>query len=156
MSTAFGDTAREIAQAILDMTGNALLSNDFEAFAPYFQLPHLIEAAEQRRMLTTTADLRMAFDKVVEDIRLKQVTDLIRVCEVAEFRSATRLVHTHASHMMSGNLRATEPFHSYSVLDLVGGRWLVSSSQYAVDSKTAVGRAMQCDTTQNLDQAGQL
>lgn len=142
MYGAGGQSAKGVSQRLLDVTGTALLGKDFEGFARCFHLPHVIETPERKTVLETRHDLRAVFDRVVEDYMRKQITDLVRVCDVAEFRSATRIEATHVTHMMSGSLRVTDPFPTFSVLEWIGAGWRISASQYAVDKNTTVGRAL--------------
>lgn len=141
-------TAKEISEYLLEKTAAALLAGDFEAFTPYFRLPHFIATSEQKTVLNTVEDMRAVFNRVVQDYTRKQITDLVRVCDVAEYRTKTRIEATHTTHMMSGNQRVGDPFPSFSVLELVDGRWVVTSSQYAVDKTTTVGRALSTTTVQ--------
>ncbi|QUJ75467.1 hypothetical protein KDD17_10830 [Sulfitobacter albidus] len=70
------------------------------------------------------------------------MTTLVRITEVAEFRSDTRIEATHMTHMMAGDLRVNDPFPNFSVLEFISGRWRIASSQYAVDARSHVDRAI--------------
>lgn len=142
MLAADGYTARQISEHLLEVTGKALLSNDFDAFAPCFHLPHVIETPDKKTILKTRAALQEVFARVAQDYAERNITNLVRICEVAEFRGPFRIEATHVTHMMSGNLRVLDPFPNYSVLEYIDARWQISSSQYAVDKKTTVGRAL--------------
>lgn len=123
-----------------------MLEGDFDSFASSFHLPHFISSADNKTVLKTRAEMRSLFDMVLEDYRRRQITDLVRFCDLAEYRSETRLMASHTTHMMSGNHRVAGPFPAYSVLELMDGRWLMTSSQYAVDASMAVGRALRLHT----------
>lgn len=127
---------------LLKLTGDAILKNDFEAFAMCFHLPHFIATAERHFTIETQEQFREMFDTVHHDYMRRQITDLVRICDVAEYRTPTRIEATHTTHMMSGNQRVVDPFPSYSVLELIDGRWQATSTQYAVDKQVAVGRAL--------------
>ena len=127
---------------LLRQTGEALLSNNFELFAQCFHLPHTIETGDNKRVLNTLEDMRTVFNSVVDDYALKRVTDLVRITEVAEFRSDTRIEAAHITHMMSGDQRIKDPFPCFSVLEFIDGCWRSTGSQYAVDKHTTVGRAL--------------
>ena len=137
-----GRTAKEISEMLLELTGDALLSGNFETFAACFHLPHTIETPDYKRVLHSRMDLQAVFDSVTDDYRRKRVTRLVRICEVAEFKSETRVEATHITHMMSGNQRVGEPFPNFSVLEFIDGRWQATATQYAVDKTTTVGRAI--------------
>ena len=142
-----GQTAKQISEMLLELTSIALLSNNFESFSVCFHVPHLIETADNKKVLKTRDDLRSVFERVVEDYQRKGVTDLVRFCEVAEFRGETRVEATHITHMMSRNQRVADPFPAFSVLEFIDGRWQSISSQYAVDKDTTVGRAIRKSET---------
>ena len=137
-----GQTAKEISEMLLELTGDALLSGNFETLAACFHLPHTIETPDHKRVLHSRRDLQTVFDSVTDDYRRKRITKLVRICEVAEFKSETRVEATHITHMMSGDQRVGDPFPNFSVLEFIDGRWQVTASQYAVDNQTTVGRAI--------------
>ena len=142
-----GQTAKEVSEMLLELTGTALLSNNFSLFRQCFHLPHVIETPDGKKVLRTREDMEAVFDRVVEDYRRKRITRLVRICEVAEFKSDTCITATHITHMMAGDTRVTDPFPVLSVLEFIDGRWQGTSSQYAVDKDTTVGRAMARDTS---------
>ncbi len=150
------EKACEIADDILEQTGQAMLRDDFDGFAQYFRLPHVIETPDRKTELKTPDALRSVFDRVVEYYRNYRVTELIRFTEVGRFNGPTRIEYQHVTHMMSGNQRVLDPFPSYSVAELIGKTWLVTSSQYAVDKHTTVGRALHLAEAEVLDPNGDL
>ena len=149
-----GQTAKEISEMILALTAKALLTGSFDQFAHWFHLPHTIETPDCKSVLRTEEDMKVVFDSVTDDYRQKRVTDLVRICEVAEFQSEKRVVATHITHMMAGNQRVNDPFPNLSVLEFIGGRWQATSTQYAVDRYTTVGRALARVTAANPAQTG--
>jgi len=145
-----GDSvARQIAQQLLELTANAVLEGDFTTFSAAFQLPHFIATNDRKAILETQADLHEMFHLVREDYLRKQVTDLVRHCDVAEFRGADTIESTHTTHMMSGNRRVNEPFPCYAVLERKDGVWRIASSQYAVDKTTSEGHALHVQADRN-------
>jgi hypothetical protein len=135
-------SAKKISQLFLDATAKAMLEGDFETLSAAFQLPHFISTNDKQTVLETQADLYEIFHRVREDYLRKQVTDLVRHCDVAEFRGPDTIDATHTTHMMSGNRRVNEPFPCYSILERTDGVWRIASSQYAVDKTTTVGHAL--------------
>ena len=116
---------------LLELTGHALLSNNFALFSRCFHLPHIIETADHKRVLNTLEELQAVFDSVVDDYSRRRVNNLVRITEEAEFRSATRLEAAHITHMMSGDQRVKDPFPCFSVLEFIDDRWQITASQYA-------------------------
>lgn len=142
MGTRHSVPAKEVSEEILEATGTAILCGDYATFKRYFRLPHFIATAETQRTIETEEEFQTLFAAVHEDYLRKQITDLVRICDVAEYRTPFRIEATHTTHMMAGDRRVTDPFPSFSVIEFNDGRWQISSSQYAVDSKTTVGRAI--------------
>lgn len=128
---------------LLEITGAALLENDFDSFSNCFHVPHFIATAEHKTVLRTRQELRDIFDKAVAGYSHQQITNLVRFCEVAEYRSDTRIEAMHITHLMSGNQRVADPFPSFSVLEFIDGRWQLTSSQYAVEKTTPFGSAIE-------------
>ena len=128
---------------LLEITGTALLENDFRSLFECFHVPHFIATAEHKTVLETRQELRDIFDTAVAGYSRQQITNLVRFCEVAEYRSDTRIEAMHITHLMSGNQRVAEPFPSFSVLEFIDGRWQITSSQYAVDKTTPFGSAIE-------------
>lgn len=139
-------TARWISDTLLEKTRVALLSKDFDAFAECFYLPHFIASAQDKKTLENREDLKFVFEKVTQDYAKRGVTDLIRACEVAEFRTETRIEAMHITHMMSGDQRVTDPFPCFTILEFKNGRWQATSSQYAVEKTMTVGIALSADS----------
>ena len=142
MSLMGQDKAQQIAETLLERTAGALMSGDFDSLAACFYLPHVIETPDHKTVLKTRAALRDVFERVREDYRARQITDLVRFCEMAEFRGPNRIEMMHVTHMMCGSHRVVDPFPTYSVLERIGDTWLITTSQYAVDKDTTVGRAL--------------
>lgn len=142
MTGAAENKARAVTERILDATGKAMLAGDFETFRSYFLLPHFISTLDRKITLETEDEMHATFLKVREDYLRKQVTELIRYCDVAEFRGNDRIEAMHTTHLMSGNRRVVEPYPSFAVMKRVSGVWRVSSSQYALEKTTSVGRAL--------------
>lgn len=134
--------AREISEMLLELTADSLLSGDFDAFACHFDLPHLISTTEGKTVVQTREEMRVMFERVAAEYARLQINNLIRICEVAEYRSPTHIEATHTSHMMSGDTRVLGPFPSFSILKCIDGQWKVSSSQYAFDKSTSLGEAI--------------
>jgi hypothetical protein len=144
-------SAKEISESLLEETRVALLGDDFEAFAQCVHVPHFIASTHDKKVLETREDLHDIFRKVIQDYASKGITELIRICDVAEYRSTTRIEATHITHMMAGNNRIGDPFPVFSILELIDGRWKISSSQYAVEKTTMVGFALDAQRLRSLE-----
>lgn len=135
-------TARAIVEAMLKRTSDAILDNDFGTMNACFALPFTVETAEEKLTVTTEDEHRAMFDRLVEGYRTKNVTEIIRVCEVAEFVTPLVIRSLHISHLMAGNLRVDEPMPTLATTQLIDGAWRITSAQYAASSSLPVGRAI--------------
>ena len=135
-------SARDIVEDMLRRTSDAILAQDFEAMNACFGLPLLLETSDTKLIIKTEDEHRDLFDRLVEGYVSKRVTDIIRVCEVAEFISPTTIRSLHISHIMSGNQRVDDPIPTLATTELVGGVWKITAAQYAASKNVPVGRAM--------------
>lgn len=125
-------SALAIAEELLDITGEALLSGDFHAFAAVFHLPNTMTTLSGTVVVSDLAHLRRVFDGVREKFRCGGVTNLVRYVDAAKFRTPTQIASTHVSHLMSGSSLLEEPYPVFSIIELVDGVWKGVSSDYAV------------------------
>lgn len=119
-----------------------MLSSDFKAFAQCFSVPHVIDTPDKKAVLKTYDELRILFEKVVKEYKDSNVTNMIRYCELAEFRGPFKIEATHCCHVMSGDQRVMEPYFGFSVIEFIDERWQLTSTQYVADQQTSVGRLL--------------
>lgn len=137
-----GQTAREIIEVMLRRTSDAILTNDFAAMNACFALPLLLETKETELILTTEDEHRKLFERLVEGYVVKGVTDIIRVCEVAEFLEPNVIRSLHISHIMAGDQRVDDPMPTVATTELFEDGWRITAAQYAASKNVPVGRAM--------------
>ncbi|MEL6684098.1 MAG: hypothetical protein AAFN63_11855 [Pseudomonadota bacterium] len=137
-----GHTAREIIEVMLLRTSKAILDNDFTAMNACFALPLLLETKETELIITTEQEHREMFDRLVEGYVCKGVTDIIRVCEVAEFLEPNVIRSLHISHIMAGDQRVDDPLPTIATTELFDDGWRITAAQYAATTNVPVGRAM--------------
>ena len=135
-------TARSIIETMLRRTSNAILANDFEAMNDCFALPLLLETPDTKLIVETEDEHRRLFQRLVEGYACKGVTDIIRVCEVAEFLTPTVIRSLHISHIMSGDRRVDDPMPTLATTEWIGEEWRITTAQYAASKHVPVGRAM--------------
>jgi hypothetical protein len=135
-------TAREVSEFLLDVTGRGLLQRDFELFASAFHLPHPVSTMDDRFVLQTRDDLRRAFDSTCDHHKDAGVTDMVRYCEAAAFKSPTCVEATHVAQLMRGSEPLQDPYPVFSVLQKIEGAWKIMSSDYAMDSTTGRAKAL--------------
>lgn len=122
----------QVLEHTLQVTGDALISGDFDAFASIFDLPHNITTFEGNVVLKTPQDLRQTFDSIRNQFRQNRITSIVRQCISAQFDGAKRIKATHTTRLLAGAQQIGETSMGYSILTLKSGRWLGVASQYAV------------------------
>jgi len=130
-------SAKAIAEQLLDVTGAALLSGNFQAFRPHFILPNTIETFETSWVLETEEDLRDHFEQVVAHLRKMNVTTLARRVLASEFRGNVRISSPPETRLMVGHFQISDPYPALSVLIRQGQVWRVAEAKYAMTEKHA-------------------
>lgn len=133
-------TASDIAKAILEITGDALMSGDFDAFAAVFHAPQVMATMAGQIHMETVEDMRRAFDEMHHYFKAMGVTELVRACVAAEYKSTTRIESTHVSELLKNGKRINDPYPVFSVISKVDGTWKVTGSEYALEASN--GQAM--------------
>ncbi len=126
------ETAQQIAQTMLAVTGNATMSKDFDTYARCFHLPQTMETYSGRVDINTVKDLREIFDSVCKQFDAMGVTDFVRRCLEAQFRDPATIVVAHETRLMRDNYLLREPYPSYGTLKYIDDRWQITDSMYAI------------------------
>ncbi len=136
-------SAKDVSEYLLDRTGTALMTGDFDLFAACFSLPQQMETFEGRRRIETRDELKTVFDGVRSYFRQRNVTQLARHCIEATYRDPDTIVTTHMSRVVSGTSLVQKP---YPVMSLLcrgdDGIWKVSDSMYAIEDEPRHARAL--------------
>lgn len=145
-----GQSARDIIELMLSKTGNAVLQNDFEAMSACFSVPFVHETPDTKIVVRTKEEHGIFFDKLIEGYRRKNVTEIIRICEDAQFVSPTMIRSLHVSHLMSGDQRLENPMPTLATTELFETTWRITAAQYIASRQNPVGYAMDY-TVRSLD-----
>lgn len=132
--------ASDVSQALLDITGQALMEDNFEAFVEVFHVPQYMATMAGPIYMETTEDMRRAFDGMVKHLQGIGATDMVRNCVVAEYKTPSRIEATHTSEVLRDGKRLNGPYPGFSVLEKVDGSWKVTGSEYALEPND--GQAM--------------
>lgn len=108
------------------------MSGSFDAFAQCFALPHRVETFEGINILNSLDDIEAVFIGVRRHLVGKSVTEVVRNCLSAEFDGADRVKFSHETRMMNGMRLVQESFPCLSIVERIDGRWLLTSSSYAI------------------------
>lgn len=105
-------------------------------------LPQFFETFEGKVYCDTTAHLDAIFYSVVDHMRKQNVTDLVRHCIAAEYRSPDIIEATHEARLLSGARVIQPAYPVFSILNRIGGLWKISYSMYAITDAPAHSRAL--------------
>ena len=122
-----------VSQYLLDETGAAYLSGDFDRFAACFLLPQHVATHDGTRELRTRDDLRAMFGSMRAMLARRGATHIARRCVRAEFDGPDCVRAIHESRFMAGDRVVETAFPAFSILRRIDGVWKVTFSQYAVD-----------------------
>ena len=125
-------TAREIAEDLLERSGQGLIAGDFKSFADCFVLPKELETFEGRRVVKTEDEMESIFDDMRAYYGKIGMTHMDRRIVDAEFRNPTTIVSTHHSRIVADQELAQQPFDVLSVIELVDDVWRIRHCQYAI------------------------
>jgi hypothetical protein len=136
------ETARDVAEYLLERTGEAIMSGDFALFETYFCLPQTIETFEGSCLVTTRDELKVVFDAVRTYYEVKGVTQLSRRCVAADFKDAESIASTYETRLISGAQIVQKPFPAFSTLKRVDGEWRIASCIYAIEDSPEHNKAL--------------
>ncbi|MEM7719426.1 MAG: hypothetical protein AAF222_09485 [Pseudomonadota bacterium] len=128
------DSAIEIANDLLEKTGDAMQAGEFQRFRDCFAVPFLLETFEYKRLLRTEAELESVFDAVRQFRELNHITFVIRENVAAQYVRNDTISATHVSRMVQrGDMLFGRPFPTYSLIKNIDGCWRLTFSQYAIE-----------------------
>jgi hypothetical protein len=146
-----GIAAVDIASAILEITGEALMSGDFDAFLGVFHVPQHMATMAGPIFMETEADMRRAFDQMHAHFSNTGVTDLVREVVAAQYISPTRISSTHVSEMIRNGQRLNDPYPVFSIIEKIDATWKVTGSEYALEANNGQALAIaRADVTQRM------
>lgn len=143
----------KVAQAMLDLTGEALLTGDFVLMNSCFTLPHTITTLDGEYTVETEQEHRLLFKNIRAEYARLGVTMLDRKIIKAERISDTQIISTHVTHQYAGETLLKEPFPVVSNLTWTGKEWRITTSNYAVESGSKQSRVLAGQTSQDTSPA---
>lgn len=120
-----------IYQDALNIVSQAVLAGDFDRYAAMIDLPYLVHTADADLLVSTTADLRPAFDAVHQGLATRGVTHYERVARAADYVDRNRIEGWHHTHMLADGKAVNCPHSSGQTLVRRGQIWLFSEARYA-------------------------
>ena len=129
-----GIAAKDISEAILEITGEALISGDFEAFASVFHVPQYMATLAGPIYMETREDMRRAFDEMHGFFKTSGITELNREVTEARYVSETRIESTHVSNPAGDRGFVKGPYPVFSIIEKIDGTWKVAGSEYVLEA----------------------
>ncbi|QFT59139.1 hypothetical protein FIU94_09910 [Sulfitobacter sp. THAF37] len=127
------ENAIDVSEYLLQRSGPALMRGDFDTFASCFILPQNIETFEGRCFVNDRETLHKIFCAVRENYRQRGVTQVVRHCLEAEFKSKNRVEALHEARVYRGDELLQPPYQTFSWLERRDGEdWKVAYSLYAI------------------------
>jgi len=124
----------KIAQALLELTGEALLTGDFVLMKSCFTLPHTFSTIDGEYVVESEQELSLLFKNIRAEYARQGVTRLDRKILAAKRVSDTVIYSIHITHQFAGDDKLKEPFPVASTLAWSGSEWRIATSNYAVEA----------------------
>ncbi len=135
--------AHAICDDILQRSGPALIARDFVAFASCFAVPTEVLTFEGARFLTTSEELRVAFEGGCAHFRSSGAQQLIRHIVVAELTDLHTISSTHECRVLGHRIVLLQALYAvHSTLKLMDESWRITRSCYAVEDAPHCERAL--------------
>ena len=134
--------AKDISEAILEITGDALVSGDFDAFASVFHVPQYMATMAGPVYMETKDDMRRAFDDMYAHFQTAGVDRLNRKVTEAHYVSDTTIESTHLSEVVSADGTSLGTYPVFSVIEKIDGVWKVARSEYCLEADSAQASAI--------------
>lgn len=125
-------SAMDIAQAIFEVLGDAVVAADFETFSSLFQVPLQMAQGSKNVTVKDNDDLHVLFMRRHNRLKDLGATLLVRACVSASFETPLRILATHVGHVVKDNERLSEPQPIYTVIEKIGGDWKITANECAV------------------------
>lgn len=135
-------TALQITEWLLALTGDAMMADDFEAFHRHQILPQPIETFEGRKMVTTPAQMQSVFESVRAHQKRLGVTRLERRCAEAKFVGRENLEAVYTSFAYRDRTLIQQPYQSFAFLRLVNDEWKFAYCMYGVPGESRLNDAL--------------
>lgn len=137
------ESASDVSEHLLARTGEAMMQDDFDAFAQCFILPYEIETVEGSKTIKTRSGLRLTFQAVRAHLVKHRVTMMARHCVSASFRNANEVAATHETRLISRDILVQEPYPAFSLLKRKDGQdWQIAYTSYVILDSSEHNKAL--------------
>lgn len=134
--------AKDVSDALLEITGEALMSGNFEAFLSVFHVPQYMATLSGPIYMETEDDMRRAFDSMHAFFTSSGVTELAREVTESRFVAPDRIESTHIASTLRNGEIVTGPYPVFSTIEKIDGTWKVTGSEYALEADSGQAAAL--------------
>ncbi|MEO1536672.1 MAG: hypothetical protein AAFR73_02980 [Pseudomonadota bacterium] len=135
--------AIEIADDLLERTGEAMQAGDFGSFRQHFAMPYVLETFDGMRLLQTRDELRTVFEAVHAFRVANGIVGAMRENVSAEYIDDTTIGATHVSQLMKrDDALFGRSYPSYSIIKYDGEAWRIQYCQYALQDLDQLNTAL--------------
>ena len=125
--------AEFIAEELLEITGAALLEDDFDRFSACFELPLRLETIEGVRTVLTHSEFREVFEDVRNHMQDTNVVDFVRTVISAAFTDADTIGSVHVcNEIYEGGVLERPAYPVRSLIRRFGAHWKIVSCFYVI------------------------
>lgn len=127
------ENAEVIAKELLEITGTALLTGNFELLQSCFALPLTLKTIDGQKTLETRDELRATVEAVRNHMFETGVVDLVRTVMLSLFEDGDTITSVHiCSEIHRGGILNRPTYPVYSTLVRVGSRWRIAYCRYLI------------------------
>ena len=127
------ESADEVVTDLLEKSGQAFLTDDFDAFHACIQLPYHLETFEGMRIVSSDAELRDLFLAVRAHPRKTNVTDMARHVVEAVYKDDDTVVATFETRLLNGNTLTQAPYPVFVVVRRDDMGWEAQQMTFAIE-----------------------
>lgn len=124
--------ANMIHEHLTQISGQAILTGNFDLFESCFHLPHDITTSAGTHRVESREEFRAIFNKLGKGIRDRGITRYDRVSTSAKFVSDTEISATHDSFAYGADGELIDQTTAYAKIEFINRRWGVSAAEYTV------------------------
>lgn len=127
------ENAEVIAKDLLEITGTALLTGNFELLHSCFALPLTLNTIYGQKTLETRDELRATVEAVTRHMFETGVVDLVRTVMLSRFEDRNTITSVHiCSEVNRGGIVNRPTYPVYSTLVRVDSRWRIAFCRYLI------------------------
>lgn len=122
------DDPKLILQDLLDRQSETGKSGEIDAMMKLYSLPYLHESLDCRIVLETQEDLRIGLEAFYEALRVKGVTQSIRLVSCADYLSPNYIDGTYVTHLLHNSRPVGRSFSNRTVIRRTDDGWKLTQT----------------------------